>query len=156
MVGPGKRELTGIVLNYFYAIGEAAVGLAAWLSRDWVILQFIVSAPPIIFIFYYWLIPESVRWLLARKEHRKAELIILKAAKTNGVIISESILQTLDIQHSDIVDEATMIWYLFNFNFLIVIVVYFVGEFSEQSCCYGKTDSVTCSQEFSIVQSFSN
>lgn len=54
MVGSKKREMSGIVLNYFYALGEAAVGLAAWLSKDWVILQYACSAPPLLFILYYW------------------------------------------------------------------------------------------------------
>lgn len=56
MVGRQKREIAGIALNYFYALGEAAVGLVAWLSRDWVVLQLIVSVPPVLFVSYYWLI----------------------------------------------------------------------------------------------------
>lgn len=54
MVGLKKREMTGIVLNYFYAIGEATVGVLAWLCRDWVLLQYLISAPGLIFIVYYW------------------------------------------------------------------------------------------------------
>lgn len=50
MVGPKKREMSGIVLNYFYSIGEAVVGLAAWLCKDWVILQLVISAPPLLFV----------------------------------------------------------------------------------------------------------
>lgn len=56
MVGHTRREMSGIVLNYFYALGEAAVGLAAWLWPDWVTLQFLVSAPAFVFISYYWYI----------------------------------------------------------------------------------------------------
>lgn len=54
MVGKKKRELTGIVLNYFYAIGEALVALIAWLSMNWKILQISVAAPALLFISYYW------------------------------------------------------------------------------------------------------
>lgn len=54
MVGKSKREITGMVLNYFYAVGEALVALFAWLARDWKELQLIVSAPSILFIGYYW------------------------------------------------------------------------------------------------------
>lgn len=53
MVGKNKREITGIVLNYFYAIGEALVALFAWISRDWKSLQLIVSAPCVVFVAYY-------------------------------------------------------------------------------------------------------
>ena len=54
MVGRQKREMSAIVLNYFYAVGEAAVALVAWLSKSWVVIQLAVSAPPAVFILYYW------------------------------------------------------------------------------------------------------
>lgn len=54
MVGKKKRELTGIVLNYFYAVGEALVAPIAWYTRDWKPTQLCVSAPAIIFVAYYW------------------------------------------------------------------------------------------------------
>jgi hypothetical protein len=54
MVGRQKREMSAIVLNYFYAVGEAALALVAWLSKSWVIIQLAVSAPPAVFILYYW------------------------------------------------------------------------------------------------------
>uniref|UniRef100_A0A336KAG2 CSON004020 protein n=1 Tax=Culicoides sonorensis TaxID=179676 RepID=A0A336KAG2_CULSO len=101
MVGKTKRDITGIVLNYFYALGEAAVGLIAWLCQDWVSIQLIVSAPPIVFIIYYWMIPESVRWLLAKKRNRKAEKIVKKAAKVNGVQLSDNILSTFEDSPND-------------------------------------------------------
>lgn len=97
MVGPRKRELTGIVLNYFYSIGEAAVGLLAWLLRDWVWLQYAVSAPPLLFVLYYWFVPESVRWLLAQKNTYKAGKIIRRAAVVNGVVLSDQILQVFEM-----------------------------------------------------------
>lgn len=96
MVGRKKREMSGIVLNYFYALGEALVGLFAWLSKDWVVLQFIVSAPPLLFVIYYWFIPESVRWLLARHKISKAGKIIKTAARINGVVLSDALLHTIE------------------------------------------------------------
>lgn len=54
MVGRKKRETTGIVLNYFYALGEALVAPIAYLTRDWVYLQLIVSGPALLFFVYYW------------------------------------------------------------------------------------------------------
>lgn len=74
MVGKGKREMSGVVLNYFYSIGkysmplvknnkfskmssfigEAIVGVIAWIDGDWINLQYLVSAPPVLFIAYYW------------------------------------------------------------------------------------------------------
>lgn len=106
MVGPKKREMSGIVLNYFYSVGEALVGLLFWLCPDWVILQLIVSVPPLLFIGYYWIVPESVRWLLARKDYTKARKLIRKAAHVNGVELSEHKLEQLELKsptHSEYV-----------------------------------------------------
>lgn len=96
LVGRRKREMSGVVLNYFYAVGEASVGLIAWLSKNWIVIQLVVSIPPALFILYYWLVPESVRWLLANKENQKASLIIKKAAKVNGVELSQNLLLSLE------------------------------------------------------------
>lgn len=96
MVGPKKREMSGIILNYFYAVGEAAVGLIAWMCHDWVTLQLIVSVPPLLFFVYYWMVPESVRWLIARNDIDKARKIVKKAASVNGVTLSNYILDTFE------------------------------------------------------------
>lgn len=98
LVGKKKREITGIVLNYFYAIGEALVALVAWMVKDWILLQLIVSAPPFLFIIYYWFVPESVRWLIAREESSKAKKIVCRAAKVNNVVLSENLLNSFKNQ----------------------------------------------------------
>lgn len=91
MVGKNMREFTGISLNYFYAIGEALVALIAWLSKDWKVLQLVVSAPAMGFIIYYWLVPESIRWLLAKDRNERAKGIVFHAAKINKVTLSDNI-----------------------------------------------------------------
>jgi OCT family organic cation transporter-like MFS transporter 4/5 len=96
MVGKNKREMSGVVLNYFYSVGEALVGLIAWLDGGWRNLQFWVSVPPIAFIAYHWIIPESARWLMAKKRNRKALKIISRAAKNNGVELSQGILDSFN------------------------------------------------------------
>lgn len=93
MVGRRKREMSSIILNYFYAVGEALVGLIAWLLHDWQLLQYALSVPPIFLIVYYWFVPESVRWLIARNEREKAGKIIRKAAKVNRKDLSAALLE---------------------------------------------------------------
>lgn len=101
MVGPKRREMSSIVLNYFYAVGEALVGVAAWLLHDWQLLQYALSAPPLLFIIYYWMVPESVRWLIARDEHERAEEIIKEAAKVNKKELSIALLSTFQRNYED-------------------------------------------------------
>ncbi|KAH8384562.1 hypothetical protein KR093_001027, partial [Drosophila rubida] len=118
MVGPRKREMTSIVLNYFYAVGEALVGLTAWMLTDWKHLQLALSIPPIFFIVYFWLVPESVRWLLARNKHEKAVAIIRRAAQVNQRELSLELmasfkqqkLSATDKQHLSSDPEQHQIW----------------------------------------------
>ncbi|XP_044727966.1 solute carrier family 22 member 21-like [Chrysoperla carnea] len=94
-VGKQKRELTGVGLNYFNTLGEIMVGVIAWTFPNWIIIQLVFSGPPIIFIIYWWIIPESIRWLLVTRRTRKAATIIEKVAKINGVTLSETIKMSL-------------------------------------------------------------
>lgn len=93
MVGKNKRGAAGMVCNYFYSIGVALLGVAAWLFNNYVVLQLLISIPPMIMFVYYWIVPESVRWLLAKNKNKQAIKIIKKAAKVNGVELSESMLK---------------------------------------------------------------
>ncbi|KAL7735850.1 hypothetical protein ACLKA6_017848 [Drosophila palustris] len=104
MVGPRKREMTSIVLNYFYAVGEALVGLAAWLLTNWKHLQYALSIPPLFFVVYFWLVPESVRWLLARNEHEKAGAIIRRAAHVNQRELSLELMASFKQQHLEVAE----------------------------------------------------
>ncbi|KAL1506270.1 hypothetical protein ABEB36_005662 [Hypothenemus hampei] len=106
MVGKNKREITGTVLNYFYAIGEALVALFAWIAQDWKGLQLIVSAPSIVFVGYYFIIPESVRWLMANEKNQRAKSVIMKAAKINKVQLSERLINTFDETSSPSKDDT--------------------------------------------------
>ncbi|XP_070506358.1 organic cation transporter protein-like [Chironomus tepperi] len=96
MVGKNKREMAGVVLNYFYSIGEALVGIIAWIDGDWRNLQYWVSIPPILFIFYYWIIPESIRWLIANEAYSKAFEIVKKASKENNRELSGKLLEQFE------------------------------------------------------------
>ncbi|XP_017040796.1 LOW QUALITY PROTEIN: organic cation transporter protein [Drosophila ficusphila] len=97
MVGPRKREMSSIVLNYFYAVGEALLGLSVFLP-DWRQLQLVLSIPPLICLAYFWLVPESVRWLLARNRREQAGVIIRRAAKVNRRDISVELMASFKQQ----------------------------------------------------------
>ena len=96
MVGKDKREMSGVVLNYFYSFGEALVGVVAWLDGNWRNLQYWVSIPPIIFAIYYWIIPESIRWLIANESYSKAFIIVKKASAENKKQLSSCLIQQFD------------------------------------------------------------
>lgn len=47
------------------------------------------------------MIPESIRWLLAKKRNTKAIKIIRRAARNNGVELSEGILSKFEMEQAE-------------------------------------------------------
>ncbi|XP_049845121.1 organic cation transporter protein-like [Schistocerca gregaria] len=97
LMGPKRRAVAGIVINAFDSLGPAILGLAAWWLKDWKKLILALYVPSLLFIAYYWLLQESVRWLMAQGRMKEAGDIVKAAAKTNGVILSEGALKKFDV-----------------------------------------------------------
>ena len=47
-VGPSKRTIAGMGVNYTFSIGYMLLALLAYFIRDWWILELVVSAPMIL------------------------------------------------------------------------------------------------------------
>ncbi|KAG6453461.1 hypothetical protein O3G_MSEX008148 [Manduca sexta] len=81
----GKYRTTVPVLYQLpFGLGNAIMaGLAYWL-RDWRKLEFTLATLSSLFIFYWFWIPESPRWLLATGQIEKAMVVLKEAAQQNG------------------------------------------------------------------------
>ncbi|XP_071800949.1 organic cation transporter protein-like [Asterias amurensis] len=101
MVGKSQRATAGIVIEYFYSIGYMSMALIAWRLRDWHTIELAISIPPVIFLAYYFIVPESPRWLLSKGKTAEAEKIVRKAAKINKVKIPESVFQDEPLETKD-------------------------------------------------------
>ncbi|XP_018334391.1 organic cation transporter protein isoform X2 [Agrilus planipennis] len=95
LVGPSKRVFTGTLICSSFAIGEILTASVAWAVQSWRPLILILYSPILLTVFYYWLIPESVRWLLSQKRYDDAKAILRKAATVNGRTISDETLEKL-------------------------------------------------------------
>lgn len=95
MVGPSKRLYAGVVCQFFFTTGYILTAAFAYFIKDWRILQVALSAPGIVFLCYWWFVPESARWLITKGRGAEAKEILLKAAKENKVTIPEDILDNL-------------------------------------------------------------
>ncbi|XP_058801883.1 organic cation transporter protein-like isoform X2 [Phymastichus coffea] len=94
----GKRWRAAITILYQipYSIGHMSLaGLAYWF-RHWQHLQIAMTLPSIILLSYWWVVPESPRWLLAMGKQKAACKVLQTGAKINkldGQDISEVVRQ---------------------------------------------------------------
>ncbi|XP_063223494.1 organic cation transporter protein-like isoform X2 [Bacillus rossius redtenbacheri] len=95
MVGPRKRLHVGVICQFFFTGGYMLTALFAYFIRDWRMLQVALSLPGVLFLSYWWFVPESARWLLAQGRHEEARQLLLKAAVENQATIPEDVLRRL-------------------------------------------------------------
>lgn len=83
-VGPSSRTLCGCLIEVPFALGGLIVGFLSWGGvRDWRTLQYICSIPCAGIALFYFIIPESPRWLLAKGKLHQLELDVVKTARVN-------------------------------------------------------------------------
>uniref|UniRef100_A0A0N4Z4Y4 MFS domain-containing protein n=1 Tax=Parastrongyloides trichosuri TaxID=131310 RepID=A0A0N4Z4Y4_PARTI len=96
LVGPSKRKISPVFTGAFFALGQIVLGVLAYLIRDYRLLQASIALPTILFISYYFLVPESPRWLVSKKRYQEADKILKKAAKINKSSMPEKWWEELD------------------------------------------------------------
>ncbi|CAG9763142.1 unnamed protein product [Ceutorhynchus assimilis] len=95
MVGASKRSIAGTVMHMFFSVGYMLTTVFALYITDWRQLQFALTIPGLIFMSYWWLIPESTRWLVSKRRIEEAKNLIQVAAKCNKVEILDETLDRL-------------------------------------------------------------
>lgn len=83
-VGPSKRLFAGVIINFVYSTGLILLAGVAYGARDWKVIQIACSAPFLLFSLYWWIVPESPRWLISQCRYKEAKEIIHKIAKWNN------------------------------------------------------------------------
>lgn len=85
ITGVKWRELILVLYQIPFNLGHLTLAGFAYFIRDWHYLQFALSIPSVVLISYYWLIPESPRWLFAAGRLKEASSQLEKAAKVNSL-----------------------------------------------------------------------
>ncbi|CAF0803311.1 unnamed protein product [Brachionus calyciflorus] len=104
MMGPSKRTFAGIVIEYFFAIGQIIlIGFVyvnyMVLGLSWRYLAIALIFLGVPFLSYFFILPESPRWLLSKDRKEEAYEILKKVAKTNGRVLKDETWQGLLIHH---------------------------------------------------------
>lgn len=87
-----NRTFAGMAIENFWATGMCLLALFSYLIRDWRYVQLLISIPGVLTIAFYWILPESLPWLVANNRVDEAEEILQNAAKWNKVDMPERIL----------------------------------------------------------------
>lgn len=85
LVGIRYREIISVMFHIPFNLGHLTLPLFAYFIRDWKYLQLALSLPSIVLISYYWLVPESPRWLFAVGRVEESAAVLTSAAKHNGL-----------------------------------------------------------------------
>nr|KAF6508036.1 solute carrier family 22 member 3 [Rousettus aegyptiacus] len=88
IVGSKQRRIVGIVIQMFFTLGIIILPGIAYFIPNWQGIQLAITLPNFLFLLYYWVVPESPRWLITRKEGDKALKILRSIAKCNGKYLS--------------------------------------------------------------------
>lgn len=83
IIGKKWRELMSVLYQIPFNLGHLTLAGFAYFIRDWQYLQFALSIPSIVLLSYYWLVPESPRWLFTVGRLDEAAVILKKAARVN-------------------------------------------------------------------------
>lgn len=123
IVGPSKRVWAGIVIEYFFAVGLVVLAGVAYALRDWMYIEIATSVPSVFFLLYWWLIPESPRWLITQGRFEEAEKIIRQIAKGNNVTLTEKAFVNLEADSP----PTGRVWHLFSNRVLLVrtLIIFF-------------------------------
>jgi len=101
LVGKKYTTLIGIAIEIPFALGGALLGLGAYFFRDWTTLQWVAHLPLLSLLVLYWVVPESVRWLIGAGRLEEAKTIIKNASKVNGREIPFYLLKTAAVATND-------------------------------------------------------
>ncbi|KAH0519961.1 Solute carrier family 22 member 3 [Microtus ochrogaster] len=88
IVGSKQRRIVGIVIQMFFTLGIILLPGIAYFMPSWQGIQLAISLPSFLFLLYYWVVPESPRWLITRKQGEKALKILRHVAKCKGKYLS--------------------------------------------------------------------
>ncbi|XP_012266588.2 organic cation transporter protein-like [Athalia rosae] len=119
LVIPERRLMTGTGLQLFFTLGYASVALLAYFIRNWRFLQVVFVIPSVGMLAYWWVMPESVRWMLSNGRVEEAKAVLLKASSENGVELSRETLDGMLNENSSTSkkaeSETTSIYHLFKY-----------------------------------------
>ncbi|XP_005475467.1 solute carrier family 22 member 5 isoform X2 [Oreochromis niloticus] len=101
LVGVTRVLFSSLALSYFYVAGMMAFPGTAYVVRNWRHLSLFMALPGLACFPFWWLVPESPRWLLSKGRFKEAELLLRFAALENGVEFPSDLFRSAESQQSE-------------------------------------------------------
>lgn len=95
LVGPNYRSFVTLMTCMFYTMGLILLAGVTYVVRNWVHLALATSIPFMLYSVYWFFLPESPRWLLAKGRLEKAAEILETLAKVNRKELPEGFKNSL-------------------------------------------------------------
>ncbi|XP_055457642.1 solute carrier family 22 member 13 [Psammomys obesus] len=97
-VGPSWRTRAMVLAQSSFALGQMVLAGLAYGVRNWRLLQIIGTTPIFLLFFYFWVLPESPRWLLSQGRTEEAKQLVQKAASVNRRPLPPELLNQLVLE----------------------------------------------------------
>ncbi|XP_032240300.2 organic cation transporter protein isoform X1 [Nematostella vectensis] len=139
-VGVRHRNVAATLVWFAWTCAFMATPLFAYFIRDWRILTIAVTVTGVPFSFFWWFIPESMRWLLVKGRVTEAEAILRDVAAFNRKKMpDEGLLEPLNkgkvadfrdlFRNRKMVQRTLILW----FAWLVNAMVYYGVSLSSPS-----------------------
>ncbi|XP_061167471.1 organic cation transporter protein-like isoform X1 [Saccostrea echinata] len=134
-VGPSKRVFVGVPIHMFFATGIVVLSGFGYFFRNHQYVQIGTACTCIIYMFYWWIIPESARWLVTQGKYKEASDIVQNIGKVNKKPIEGE--DTIFDEKTLELPKGAQLWHLFQhrvlcvrtliifFNWMIVSMMYY-------------------------------
>ena len=83
--GEKYKTMMGQLMMLGFVAGEVILGIVAIFVRDYKQFQITLSVPCFILLVAHFAIPESPRWLIAKRKYLEAHKIVTEASRFNKV-----------------------------------------------------------------------
>ncbi|XP_045511231.1 carcinine transporter isoform X1 [Colias croceus] len=98
LAGPNYRSFVTVMTCIFYTLGLILLSGVTYVLRDWRSLALATSVPFFFYYLYWFVLPESPRWLLMRERLEEANNILKTIARVNGKQLPEEYTAKLQKQ----------------------------------------------------------
>lgn len=102
--GPKKRVFSGTLISVMYSFSQVLTGIVAMFFHNFRVFLRLLFVPNLLVLTFFWLMPESVRWLLTKGKIGQAREILMRAAKINGVELSENYKEILYEKNESVIE----------------------------------------------------